>query len=126
MIKLISLIYRKKGISEREFYSYWLEQHGPLAARMIPFAKRYVQGHPLAISSISQEADGVVELWFETVGDFERYLQWRDTPEAQELKQDEDRFLDFKKTRRIVVTEHEIEPAGRPWIPGASLPDGPG
>ncbi len=38
MVKLISLVYKKKGTSYDEFYSYWREKHGLLVARVIPFA----------------------------------------------------------------------------------------
>ncbi|MBN1152647.1 MAG: hypothetical protein JXA58_05490, partial [Dehalococcoidia bacterium] len=55
-----------------------------------------------------------------------RYLEWRDTAEARDLKEDEDRFQDFRKTRRFMVQEYQFETVGRPWSPGAGLPDGAG
>ena len=47
MVKLISLVYRKKGLNDEEFYRHWRETHGPLVTSVIPFAKRYVQNHPV-------------------------------------------------------------------------------
>ncbi|MBN1151743.1 MAG: EthD domain-containing protein [Dehalococcoidia bacterium] len=126
MVKLISLVYRKKGVSDEEFYSYWRDTHGPLVARLVPFATRYVQNHPLAWPGLTYDADGIVELWFETEDHINKYLEWRATPEAFELKDDEDRFQDFRKTRRFVVHEISFETTGRPWYAGASLPDAPG
>ena len=126
MVKLLSLVYRKKGISDDEFYRYWSETHGPMVARLIPLANRYVQNHPEALPGLTYDADGIVEMWFDSVDDIQRYLEWRTSGEAYELKEDEDRFMDFKKTRRYVVHEHEFETTGRSWNPAANLPDGPG
>lgn len=126
MIKLVSLVYRKKGLSNLEFLSYWKDKHGPLVARMAPFLRRYVQNHPLDWPGLSYDADGIIEMWFDTEDDARRYLEWRNTAEAYELREDEDRFQDFKKTRRFVVVEHTFEPVGRPWVSGSALPDGEG
>lgn len=126
MVKLLSLVYRKKGLSDEEFYRYWRETHGPLVARLIPFATRYVQNHPEAFPDLVYDADGIVEMWFNSLEDLRRYLEWRSSGEAYELKEGEDRFMDFKKTRRYVVHEHEFETTGRVWNPAANLPDGPG
>jgi len=126
MVKLISLVYKKKGVSDEEFLRYWRETHGPLVARAIPFARRYIQNHPLEWPGLSYDADGIVEVWFETEEHIRRYLEWRDTAEARELKEDEDRFQDYRKTRRFIVQEFQFETTGRSWNPGANLPDGAG
>jgi uncharacterized protein (TIGR02118 family) len=126
MIKLISLVYRKKGLSDSDFYSYWKDKHGPLVSRIAPSLRRYVQNHPLDWPGLCDDADGIVEMWFDTVQDARSYLEWRDTAEAYELREDEDRFQDFRRTRRFAVVEHEFETVGRPWSPGASLPEGEG
>jgi len=126
MVKLISLVYRKKGVSDEEFYTYWVQNHGPLVARLIPFAKRYVQNHPIEWPGLNYDADGIVEIWFDSEDHVRKYLEWRGTAEAGELKEDEDRFQDFKKTRRFVVREYEFETQGRPWYAASGLPDGPG
>jgi uncharacterized protein (TIGR02118 family) len=47
MIKVISLVYRKKGISNKQFLSYWLDKHGPLAVEHIPGVLHYTQNHPV-------------------------------------------------------------------------------
>jgi len=45
LIKSITLAYRKPGMTREEFNQYWLEKHGPLAARLIPGVRKYVQNH---------------------------------------------------------------------------------
>ncbi len=124
MVKLISLVYRKKGLSDSEFYGYWREKHGPLVASLIPFARRYVQNHPIEWTGLTYDADGIVEMWFDDDDQLGSYLEWRTTVEATELKEDEDRFQDFKKTRRFVVREFEFQTTGRHWTAGTGLPEG--
>ena len=49
MIKTISLAYRKEGMTHEEYNKHWLEIHGPLAAKMIPNLRKYVQNHFIQI-----------------------------------------------------------------------------
>lgn len=42
MIKRISLLYRKEGMSIEDFRRHWREVHGPIASRM-PGLRHYVQ-----------------------------------------------------------------------------------
>ena len=46
MIKTIALAYRKEGMTRQEYSKYWREIHAPLAERMIPNVKKYVQNWP--------------------------------------------------------------------------------
>ena len=47
MIKSISLLTRREGITHEQFVRHWLEIHGPLAYA-VPGLRRYVQSHILA------------------------------------------------------------------------------
>ena len=68
MIKSLSLLTRKPGMTHEQFVKHWLEVHGPLA-RKVPGLRRYVQSHILEertrpdIPSTDVEIDGVAELW---------------------------------------------------------------
>ena len=44
MIKSLSLLTRRPGLSHAEFVRHWLEIHAPLA-HAVPGVKRYVQNH---------------------------------------------------------------------------------
>jgi len=44
MIKSVSLLTRKAGLSHEEFVKHWLEVHAPLA-HTVPGLRRYVQSH---------------------------------------------------------------------------------
>ena len=67
MIKSLSLLTRKAGMTHEQFVKHWLEVHGPLA-RKVPGLRRYVQSHILEertrpdIPSTDVEIDGVAEL----------------------------------------------------------------
>src|SRR5438477_10500653 len=66
MIKSISLLTRKAGLSHEEFVKHWLEVHAPLA-HAVPVPRRYVQSHIVGertrpdIPTTNAEAEGVAE-----------------------------------------------------------------
>ena len=108
MIKLISLMYKKPELGYEEFYRYWKEKHGPLAARIIPGLRRYVQNHPVKIPSLEYEADGLAELWFDDLEAYKNSRIWRQSNDAKPLLDDEDKFMVRDRVKRYVVEEHVI------------------
>jgi len=112
MIKVISLVYRKKGISSKQFLSYWQEKHGALAVENIPGILHYAQNHPLISPGLEDDADGIAEMWFEDMDAYEEYVEWRVSDDARTMKESEDRFLDEPRTRRYVVEEHVFKKVG--------------
>ena len=112
MIKVIALVYRKKGSSNKQFLSYWLEKHGPLAVEQIPDVLHYTQNHPVESPGREDDPDGIVEMWFEDVDDYQEYMAWRQSEEASVMKASEEKFLDETKTRRYVVEEHVFKRVG--------------
>jgi uncharacterized protein (TIGR02118 family) len=70
IIKSIALAHRKAGLTREEYNRYWKEQHAPLAARLIPGAKKYVQNHFIEIPEYEYEGDGFVEMWYDNVESF--------------------------------------------------------
>ncbi len=112
MIKVISLVYRKKGISPRQFLSYWQEKHASLAVENIPGMLHYAQNHPIISPGLQDDADGIVEMWFEDMDAYEEYMEWRVSDEALMMKESEEKFLDDSLTRRYVVEEHVFKRVG--------------
>lgn len=97
MIRLITLLKRKPGITHDEFLAHWLEVHGPLIANSS--AARYVlryEQHPTVWPSVDSgraepEWDGVTIQEFESVESFWQHTAEPDFPAMQE---DIARFLD--------------------------------
>ncbi|MBN1151745.1 MAG: EthD family reductase [Dehalococcoidia bacterium] len=112
MIKVISLVYRKKGISNKQFLSYWLDKHGPLAVENIPGVLHYTQNHPILSPGTDDDADGITEMWFEDMDAYNDYMEWRDSDDALIMKDSEDKFLDEPRTRRYLVEEHVFKKVG--------------
>jgi uncharacterized protein (TIGR02118 family) len=108
MLKLIALISRKSGLTGEEFYKYWKEKHGPLAAKIIPGLRKYIQNHLVRLPGIKYDGDGFVELWFDNLEAYEKFLTWRQSDGAKVLLDDEDKFMDRSKLVRYVVEEHII------------------
>ena len=85
MLKLIALISRKSGLTDEEFYKYWKEKHGPLAAKTIPGLRKYIQNHLVRLPGIKYDGDGFVELWFDNLEAYEKFLTWRQSDGAKSL-----------------------------------------
>ena len=120
MIKLVYVIERRSDVSEKDFFEYWLNQHGPLVRRHANAirAKKYVQSH--LIDTPMNEAlrsargmlgpvAGITEVWWDSVEDFQAAYS---TPEGQaagaELSADEDKFIDVKNSQVFLTQEHVI------------------
>jgi uncharacterized protein (TIGR02118 family) len=65
-MKAIILLTRREGDTREDFRRWWLEEHAPLA-RQLPGLRK------LVFNLVEDDAphDGVSELWFDSVADFE-------------------------------------------------------
>lgn len=95
MIKRVSLLTRRDGMSREQFTRHWLEIHAPLA-RPVPGLRRYVQSHILEefrrpdIPTSPVQVDGIAELWFDDQAALEKAAQ---TPEMRALHADGAKFI---------------------------------
>jgi uncharacterized protein (TIGR02118 family) len=95
MIKSVSLLTRKAGLSHEEFVKHWLEVHAPLA-HAVPGLRRYVQSHIVGertrpdIPTTDVEVDGVAETWYDDLAAMERANA---SPEAKALHADGALFI---------------------------------
>lgn len=109
MIKSISLLSRKSGMTHEEFMKHWVEIHGPLA-RSVPGLRRYLQSDIVEerfrqdIPALEGEVDGIAELWYD---DLESLRAANNSPEAKRLHADGATFIGRIKTftvnERVVI-----------------------
>ena len=109
MIKSIVVAHRKPGLNLDEFNKYWKDEHGPLAAKLIPGVRKYVQNHLVAIPGIEYEGDGIVEMWYDDIESYQKSMEYLRSGEARELAEDGAKFADMSKAKVWIVEEHIIK-----------------
>ena len=67
MVKTITFIKRKPGMSVDDFGQYWRKQHAAIVTKL-PGLRRYVQCHTIPSGYRNGEPayDGVAEVWFDS------------------------------------------------------------
>ena len=114
MIKVVSVLQRKSGMSVEDFQRYWLHEHAPIVCRL-PGLRRYVQSHTLlgGYRKGQPAADGLAELWFD---DSNALRALPDTAQLQAVLADEPNFVDMARFIQVHTHEHVIKdgpvPAG--------------
>jgi uncharacterized protein (TIGR02118 family) len=110
MIKSISLLTRKDGMTHEQFMRHWVSVHAPLA-HAVPGLRRYVQSHIVEertrpdIPAAAVDVDGIAELWYD---DREAMARALASPEARALHADGALFIGRIKT--FTIEEHVVIP----------------
>jgi len=100
MIKSVTLLTRKPGLTHEQFMRHWVEIHAPLALK-VPGIRHYVQTHLLEertrpdIPSSEAEIDGIAELWYDDRESMRKALA---SPEGKALYADGALFIGQVKT----------------------------
>ena len=120
MIKLVMCVCRRPELSREQFQDYWRNHHGTLIQKFAETykARRYVQSHTINTPlnenvrksrGMSQEYDGIVEIWWESEEDF---IEAISSPEGQKLRtvflDDEAKFLDFGRSAAFFTKEYVL------------------
>lgn len=120
MIKLVFVIRRREDLPPEEFHRYWLEEHGPLAGKLLTHlgARRYVQTHTLATDlndafaasrGTGEAYDGLAEVWWDSLDALLAASTSEEGRAANEtLTEDEARFIDFEQSSLFIAEEHTI------------------
>ena len=98
---MVRVVKRKEGMRDEEFRRYWIERHGPVAAR-IPGLRRLVIS-PAIRAWRGEPFDGIVELWFD---DMEALEQAFSSAEAEEGREDISNFIE--RSSLFVTQENTI------------------
>jgi uncharacterized protein (TIGR02118 family) len=109
MIKSIAVSYRKPGMSVEEFRDYWKNVHAPLAKRVIPGMRKYVQNYIIKTPGREDEADGIVEMWWDDIEAFRHFGTWVQTDAGKELRDDGDNFSDMSKSKMWLAEEYIVK-----------------
>ena len=110
MIKILSLLVRKDGMTHEQFMKHWVEIHGPLALK-VPGLRRYVQSHirdqrrRADIPWIGIDVDGIAETWYDDADAMARAVA---TPEMKALHADGALFIG--RIQSFVTHEHVVIP----------------
>lgn len=107
MLKIITLLKRAARVSVEDFQEYLRSSHGSGVARA-PGLRRYVQSHALLQGYAKGELlfDAVSEMWFDSVGAFERFSA---SSEVSQARVDESLFVDGVRTVVMSVNVHVIK-----------------
>jgi uncharacterized protein (TIGR02118 family) len=109
MVKWISVLKRKPGMSVEAFQEYWRTTHAELVKK-IPELRRYTQCHTLLSGYRKGEPayDGVAELWYDDTDAIRRIAG---LPESQAALADERNFVD-RSTTAFLLTEERVQKEG--------------
>jgi len=105
MIKRVSLVRRKPGLSRGEFLAHWMGPHAKIVLGLPGL--RGLRFNVVQHWSPAEAAwDGVGELWFDSVADAERAFATE--PYLSMLKEDREQFLG--EGQWCFVEEHSVLP----------------
>ena len=112
MIKVVSVLQRKAGLSVEEFQRYWLQEHGA-RVRRLPGLRRYVQSHTLlgGYRKGQPAADGLAELWFD---DSNALRALANTPQMRAVLADEPNFVDMTRFIQVHTQDRVIKDGAVP------------
>lgn len=102
MIKSISFMKRKPGMSREEFMRYYEDVHAPQAVKIFKM-KRYVRNYVIVPPGAPEpDFDCLTEFWYETAEDARAALKLSKSPDGQT---DEADFMDVGKMVFFQVEE---------------------
>jgi uncharacterized protein (TIGR02118 family) len=113
MVKVLTFIKRKPGMTVEDFQQYWLTRH-PAVVTRLPGVRRYVQSHTLPSSYRKGEPawDGIAEVWADDTDALRAMTASAAHPAVQA---DEAQFID-RASMGLIVTEDHVLLDG---VPGA-------
>ena len=112
MIKMVTLIRRKQGLSREQFLHHWKEVHKPIfcAAPIMRHVLYYTQNHVVQrfpdAPEEGQDWDGILECWFESM---DKLAQIQQEPYyLSQVRPDEEKFVDAARSVTFFVEEHPL------------------
>lgn len=117
MIKLLTLLKRRPGMSFEEFIEYYETRHRVIGEKVLKphacrYVRRYLQPIPNVITGAIEESDHDVamEIWFEDQAHMDAFVAAASDPAMlAEIIEDEERVFDRPKMRQFTLIEHESD-----------------
>lgn len=117
MIKLLTLLKRRPGMSMEEFIEHYETRHRLIGEKVLkPHACRYVRRYlrpvPHVVTGALEEGehDVVMEIWFEDQARMDAFAAAAAAPGMwREIVEDEERLFDRPKMRQFTLIEYESE-----------------
>lgn len=112
MIKVISLLKRKAGLSRDDLIRYYENNHAPLIQRLVPQIVKYKRNF-VDLTDIYHfggviDFDVITEIWFANTEGYEAFRERCAEPAiAQQIAEDEEHVFDRTMTRLFLVDERE-------------------
>ena len=99
MVKALTFLKRKAGMSVAEFQEYWRTRHREVVIQL-PGVRRYVQSHvlPAAYAKSEPVHDGIAEVWAD---DTDALRAMTGSPEHTRVQADEAQFIDPSYDEKI-------------------------
>jgi uncharacterized protein (TIGR02118 family) len=113
MVKLITIVKRKSGITRDEFVQHWQHVHARIAVEDKSFwnrVRKYVQNYVTSADSPHTGWDGVVELWFDSQTELDAAFSGQETKMG--LIADLDNFIDQTSMISVVTEENILYDSG--------------
>ena len=107
MIKRVSLVKRKEGMSVEDFHAHWMGPHMEIVRRMENL--RGLRFNPVVEAGPDREWDGIGELWFDSIDDARAAFET--DPIKRLLGEDRPKFLGRNEV--YYVTERTFIPPPR-------------
>jgi uncharacterized protein (TIGR02118 family) len=106
MVKVLTFLKRKHGMSVEDFQRYWLTRHPAVVVRL-PGVRRYVQSHTRSSAYARGEPayDGIAEVWADDTNALRAMTR---SPENAAVQADEAQFIDRDRMGVIVTEEHAL------------------
>ncbi len=113
MIRLMTLLKRKAGMSKADFTAYYESHHRVIGEKVLTgYATRYVRHHlhPLDGETLDQDLDVILELEFPDQAAMDAFFASASQPAiAEEIATDEEQLFDRTRLRIFTVEDHESD-----------------
>lgn len=73
----------------------------PLAVKVIPGVRKYVQSHPIEVPGFQSDVARIAETWWDSVETYQEYQKWRQTEAAKVLIADEQKMSASRRLRFV-------------------------